>query len=210
MHGLKRPEATQEEWRLQLGLTETDHLRSVLFKDIVDDLLFGLLIETSDIEGDESELLPIGFHFREISLNPRSIFVGECISPVFSVVCSTPTVTLTFVLGLLLPRCYLLFHILWGSSLTITMGFWLGHLLLLPQLPTFSCVLFLLRLTGCSRYVKGSFFRSPLLLLGRPLVLLSHFVDSFCGVLYMCPVLLGPLDLFCDSRMLAVLAWVSQ
>ena len=155
MHCLERPEPTQEEWRLQLGLTETDHLRSSVFKEIVDDLLFGLLVETSDIEGDESELLPIGFHFREISLNPRSIFVGECISPVFSVICSTPTVTLTFVLGLLLPRCYLLFHILWGSSLTITMGFWLGHLFLLPQLPTFSCVLFLLRLTGRGWYFRG-------------------------------------------------------
>ena len=76
MHGLERPEPTKEEWGLQLGLTETDHLRSVVFKEIVDDLLFGLLVETSDIEVDESELLPIGFHFREISLNPRSIFVG--------------------------------------------------------------------------------------------------------------------------------------
>jgi hypothetical protein len=105
MHGLKRPEATQEEWRLQLGLTEADHLRSDVFEKIVDDLLFGLLVETSDIEGDESELLPIGFHFREISLNPRFIFVGECISPVFSVICSTPTISLILVLGLLVPRC---------------------------------------------------------------------------------------------------------
>ncbi len=50
MHGLKRPEATQEEWRLQLGLTETDHLRSVVFQEIIDDLLFGLLVQTSDIK----------------------------------------------------------------------------------------------------------------------------------------------------------------
>jgi hypothetical protein len=114
MYGLERPEATQEEWRLQLGLTEVDHLGSVVFQEIVDDLLFGLRVETSDIEGDEFELLPFGFHFREISLDPRSVFVGECISSVFSVVCSTPTVTLIFVSGLLLPWCHLSFRILGG------------------------------------------------------------------------------------------------
>ena len=59
MHGLERPEPTKEEWGLQLGLTITDHLRSVVFQEIVDDLLFGLLVQTSDIEGDESELLPV-------------------------------------------------------------------------------------------------------------------------------------------------------
>ena len=95
-----------------------------MFKEIVHDLLFRLLVQTSDIEGDESKLLPVGFHFREISLNPRSIFVGECISPMFSVICSTPTVPLIFVLGLLLPRCCLVFHIFEGSSPTITMGLW--------------------------------------------------------------------------------------
>ena len=162
-----------------------------MFQEIVDDLLFGLLVQTSDIEGDEFELLPVGFHFREISFDPRFVSIGECISPVFSVVCSTPTVTLIFVLGLLFPRCYLFFHILWGSNLTITMGFWLGHLLLLPQLPTFSCVLFPLRLTGCSWYVRGRFFRSPLLLLNRPMVILSFFVDSFNGVLHTSPILFG-------------------
>ena len=47
MHGLERPEATQEEWRLQLGLTEADHLRSVVFQEFVDDHLFGLLVQTS-------------------------------------------------------------------------------------------------------------------------------------------------------------------
>ena len=134
---------------MQLGLTETDHLGSVVFQEIVYDLLFGLLIETSDIKGDEFELLPVRFHFREISLNPRFIFVGECIPPVFSVVCSTPTVTLTFLLGLLHPRCYLLFHILGGSSPTVTMGFLLGLLFLLPQFLDFCLFLLLLCLTGC-------------------------------------------------------------
>ena len=102
MHGLKRPEATQEEWRLQLGLTEADHLGSVMFEKIVDDLLFGLLVETSDIEGDESELLPVRFHFREVSFDSRSVSIRECISSVFSVGCSTPTTTMVFLLGLLL------------------------------------------------------------------------------------------------------------
>jgi hypothetical protein len=107
MHGLERPEVTQEEWRLQLGLTEADHLRSVVFVDIVDDPLFGLLVETSDIEGDKFELLPLRFHFREISFDPGSVSIGECISPVFSVVCSTPTVPLVFVSGPLTPKCYM-------------------------------------------------------------------------------------------------------
>ena len=53
MHGLKRPEPTQVEWALQLGLTEADHLRSVVLQEIVYDLLFGLLIKSSDIEGNE-------------------------------------------------------------------------------------------------------------------------------------------------------------
>ena len=133
MHGLERPEPTQEEWRLQLGLTETDHQRSVVLQEIIDDLQFGLLVQTSDIEGDEYQLLPLRFHFREISFDPRSVYIGECISPVFSVIRSTPTVTLVFVLGLLLPSCYLVFHTLGGSSPTVTIGFWFGHLVLLPQ-----------------------------------------------------------------------------
>ena len=41
LHGLVRPEAIEIEWRLQLGLVETDHLRSVVFQEIVDDLLLG-------------------------------------------------------------------------------------------------------------------------------------------------------------------------
>ena len=155
MHGLERPEANQEEWGLQLGLTQTDHLWSVVFKEIVNDLLFGLLIETSDIEGDELELFPVGFHFREISFDPRSVFIGECISSVFSVICSTPTTAVVFVLCLLLPRCDLVLHILGGSSLTITMGFLLGLLFLLPQFLIFCLFLLLLCLTGWSWYLRG-------------------------------------------------------
>ena len=81
---------------MQLGLTEADHLGSVVFEEIVDDLLFGLLVQTSDIEGDEFELLPLRFHFREISFDSGSVSIGECISSVLSVVCSTPTVALNF------------------------------------------------------------------------------------------------------------------
>ena len=50
MHGLERPKLTQEEWGLQLGLAKADHLGSAVFEKIVDDLLFGLLVQTSDIE----------------------------------------------------------------------------------------------------------------------------------------------------------------
>ena len=44
MHGLERPEPTQVEWGLQLGLAEAYHLRSVVLQEIIEDLLFGLLI----------------------------------------------------------------------------------------------------------------------------------------------------------------------
>ena len=71
-----------------------------MFKKIVDDLLFGLLVQPSDIEGDEFELLPVRFHFREISFDSGSVSIMECISSVLSVGCSTPTVTLVFVSGL--------------------------------------------------------------------------------------------------------------
>jgi hypothetical protein len=157
MHGLERPEATQEEWGLQLGLTEADHLRSVVSQEIVDDLLFGLLVQKSNIEGDESELLSVKFQFREISLDPRSVSVGECISSVISVVRSIPTVPLIFALGLLLPRCNLVFHTFGGSSPTVITGFRLGHLTLLPQLLDSCPFLHLKRLTGCSWYSGGQY-----------------------------------------------------
>ena len=44
MHVLERPEPTKVEWGLQLGLAEADHLRSIVLQEIIDDLLFGLLI----------------------------------------------------------------------------------------------------------------------------------------------------------------------
>ena len=42
------------------------------------------------------------------------------------------------------------------------------------------------------------------------MVLLSCFVDSFSGVIHTSPIMFGPCNLFCDSRMLAVLAWASR
>jgi len=94
MHGLKRPEPTKIEWGLQLGLAEADHLRSVVLQEIVDDLLFGLLIKSSDIKGDEFKLTPFRSHFCEITVDVLSVPVGSIVSPVLSVVCSIPTVIL--------------------------------------------------------------------------------------------------------------------
>ena len=181
-----------------------------MFEEIVYDLLFGLLIETSDIEGDQLELLPVRFHFREISFDSGSVSIGECVPSVFSVGCSTPTVPLVFESGPLTPRCYLLFRILGGSSPTITMGFLLGLLFLMHQLLSFFLVIFFLRLTGSSWQFRDSRFRSPLLLLCCPTMSLSRFVDSFSGVFHGCPILFGPGNPFFDSRMLVVLTWVSR
>ena len=101
MQGLIGPEATEKEWRLQLRLIEADHLRSVVFQEIIYDLLFGLRVQTSDIEGDQFELLPVRSHVCESPVDVLSVSVGECISPVLSVIGSTPTRILVFVLGLL-------------------------------------------------------------------------------------------------------------
>jgi hypothetical protein len=70
---------------LQLGLAEADHLRSVVLQEIVDDLLFGLLIKSSDIKGDEFKLTPFRSHFREISVDLLTVTIGKCTLSVFSV-----------------------------------------------------------------------------------------------------------------------------
>ena len=85
MHGLERPEPTQVEWGLQLGLAEADHLRSVVLQQVIHYLLFGLLVKSSDIEGDEFELTPIRSHFRESSVDFLTVTIGKCTSSVFSV-----------------------------------------------------------------------------------------------------------------------------
>ena len=164
-----------------------------MFQEIIDDLLFGLLVQTSDIEGDKFELLPVGFNFCEVSVDSRPVPVRECISPVPSVICSTPTISLILVLGLLVPRCYLFFHTFEGSSPTVTTGFLLCLLLLLSQLRS------IWQLRDC-------FFRLPLLLLSSPMMSLGCSVDSFIGVYHWSPILLGPCNLFCATRMVDGLA----
>jgi hypothetical protein len=61
---------------LQLGLVEADHLRSIVLQEIIDDPLFGLSIQTPNIEGDECELLQFSSHSGEITLSVRSLVDG--------------------------------------------------------------------------------------------------------------------------------------
>ena len=56
-----------------------------MLQQVIDDLLFGLLVQSSDIEGNEFELIPVSSHFSEISVNLVSSTIGECTLPVFSV-----------------------------------------------------------------------------------------------------------------------------
>ena len=58
-----------------------------MLQQVIDNLLFELLVQSSDIEGDEFELTPLRSHFREISVDLLSCTIGECIFPVFSVTC---------------------------------------------------------------------------------------------------------------------------
>ena len=79
---------------MQLGLAEADHLRSVVLQQVIDDFLFGLLVQSSDIEGDEFELTQIRSHFREVSVNMLFVPVGERIFPVSSVTIRSPLLSL--------------------------------------------------------------------------------------------------------------------
>ena len=166
MHSLIGPEPVEIERGLQLGLVETDHLWAVVLQQIVDDLLLRLGVDTSDIEGDKFELLPVGFNFCEVSVDSRPVPVRECISPVPSVIFSTPTISLILVVGLLVFRCYLFFRTFGGSSPTVTTGFLLCFLLLLSQLRSI-------------RQLRDCFFPLPMLLLSSPMMSLGCFVDSF-------------------------------
>ncbi len=56
-----------------------------MLQQVIDYLLFGLLIQSSDIEGDEFELTPFRSHLREISVDLLSDTIGKCILSVFSV-----------------------------------------------------------------------------------------------------------------------------
>ena len=72
-----------------------------MLQEIIYDLLFGLRVQTSDIKGNQFELLPVRSHIGELSVDMSPVSVGECISPGFSAIGSTPTRILVFVLGIL-------------------------------------------------------------------------------------------------------------
>ncbi len=48
-------------------------------------VLFGLLVQSSDVEGNEFELIPFSSHVSEISVDFLPNTIGECILSVFSV-----------------------------------------------------------------------------------------------------------------------------
>ena len=70
---------------MQLGLAEADHLRSIMLQQVIDYLLFGLLVQSSDIKRNEFELIPLRSHFREISVDLLTVTIGKCTSSVVSV-----------------------------------------------------------------------------------------------------------------------------
>ena len=67
-----------------------------MFQEIVDDFLLGLLVDSSDIKGDEFKLTPFGPHFREVSVDMLFVPVGECTFSVFSVTSSISTIAFVF------------------------------------------------------------------------------------------------------------------
>ena len=73
-----------------------------MFQEIIYDLLFGLRVQTSDIEGDKFELLPLGLDIGEISIDSRFFSVGESIPSTVPVASSIPIGTIVFPFGLLL------------------------------------------------------------------------------------------------------------
>jgi hypothetical protein len=104
-HRLVRPEASQVHCRLQLGFAKADHLGSVASHKFVDHLLFRLGVETSDIEGEEFELLPVSSHFRESAIDVVSLTVRSCIRQVLSVVGLVPSRSLRLLFGPLGSTC---------------------------------------------------------------------------------------------------------
>ncbi len=69
-----------------------------MLQQVIYDLLFGLLVESSDIEGDEFELSPFSFRFCEVSVDMLFVPVGDCILSVFSVASLITAVTFVFLL----------------------------------------------------------------------------------------------------------------
>ena len=56
-----------------------------MLQQVIDYLLFGLLVQSSDVEGNEFELIPVSSHFSESSVDFVPSTIGECILPVLSV-----------------------------------------------------------------------------------------------------------------------------
>ena len=71
-----------------------------MLQQVIDYLLFGLLVKSSDIEGDEFELIPLRSHFREISVDFLTVTIGKCTSSVFSVAICLRIIAFAFFLGL--------------------------------------------------------------------------------------------------------------
>ena len=116
-----------------------------MLQEIVDDLLFGLGVQTTDIEGDKFELLPVCPCIGAFPVDVWSFSIGQRTLPIFSVCGSVPLHILLLSLGLLLLLRILLLR------LSFFFFWWV-------------CLrrLFLLR---CSCRCRVSLFGSPLLFL---------------------------------------------
>ena len=163
-----------------------------MFQEIIYDLLFGVRVQSSNIEGDQFELLPVKSHIGELSVDMSSVSVGECISPAFSVTGSTPTLSLHFVLGFLALSVI-------GSTPTIRLVFVLELLALLQWWLT-DLLFFLF---GCLAYrwkrCRSALFRSPSLIFWQLFgsLLPVALVDSFSvGVNLLASHFLFPVDMF--------------
>ena len=73
-----------------------------MLQEIVDDLLFGLGVQTTDIEGDQFELLPVSPCIGAFPADVWSFSIGQRTLPIFSVCGSVPLRILLSSLGFLL------------------------------------------------------------------------------------------------------------
>ena len=73
-----------------------------MLQEIVDDLLFGLGVQSTDIEGDQFELLPVGPCIGAFPVDVWSFSIGQRTLPIFSVCGSVPLRILLSSLGFLL------------------------------------------------------------------------------------------------------------
>jgi len=104
-----------------------------VFQEIIYDLLLGLRVQTSDIEGDQFELPPFIFDSGDISIYSGSLFVGECVSSTVPVASSIPAGTIVFSFGLLLLWYQSRVDLAICSISSGPNGIFLGLLLLLRQ-----------------------------------------------------------------------------